>query len=825
MTNAAPSLRASNAPSRGATDPAFGVDRDLESELMAGLSGPIRKRAKALASVAEDATDKETADADAPLPEALEAPRAAIDAGLEAALIEGLSEPVRERAETLASAAAIPADAERADADAPLPEAFEAPRAGIDAGLEAALIESLSSPVRERAETLASDATILADEETAHAAATPPEPSEGPDPVTDTLPGPRDADNETIADLSAAPPDASQTPGAAIGAGLEAALIGGLPGPAEEMDAAPDPAFAEVDPAQMEAVATARARDSEVADAAPPDAPQVSGAAIDAGLEADLIGGLSDPAAEPAETPAAKPALAGREVRDAQTEAVAAARARDSEVPDTAPPDPSQVPGAAIDTGLEAALIGGLPGPAEEVEAPPDASQMPGTAVDADLEAALTEDLSGPTPEGLETPSVPPLAADLETVFAEAPRAPPAVVETWAAATPEVSEGPIAALAFALDPDTEAALHEALSELDRSPTEGGPPMVWRGGLQAAIAALAEGHSTPLLLVDVDETPYPAGALHKLSTVCDVGTIVIAIGSNATAQASREVLLAGVSDYLTKPVTAAGVSEAIAHALRAETAEPRSGRVAGFLGVGGSGATTLAAATAVHASGSGYFVSILDLNRMVPSAALMLDVEPAPGLDQLLEAAGRSSPDPEIIDAIRTERSARLAVYAYRSSESLPRLAEKPALMWLIAELRRRSHLVLIDGVDDLDLQLALLDGVDTPVLVAEPSARDAGRAGRLIEALGSEPPVILVQNQTRKAARGADALAPVISGSQIQPDFVVPFEPSLSRVADQSWPQGRVPRSMTKPLAALVDRILSPALAAGSDAAMRFERS
>lgn len=821
MTNAAPSLRASNAPSRGATAPAFGVDRDLESELMAGLSGPVRKRAKALASVAEDATDKETADADAPLPEALEAPRAAIDAGLEAALIEGLSDPTRERAETLASAAAIPADAERADADAPLPEAFEAPRAGIDAGLEAALMESLSGPVRERAETLASAAAILADEETADAAAAPPEPSEGPDPVADALPGPRNADDETIADLSAAPPNASQTPGAAIGAGLEAALIGGLPGPAEEMDAAPDPAFAEVEPARMEAVATARARDSEVADTASPDASRVPGAAIDASLEAALIGGLPGSAEEV--DAAADPASGGREIQAEQMEVVAAAS--DPEVPDAAPPDASQVSGAAIDTGLEAALIGGLPGPAEEVEAPPDASQIPGTAVDADLEAALTEDLSGPTPEGLEAPAVGPLAADLETVFAEAPGAHPADMESWAAATPEVSEGPIAALAFALDPDTEAALHEALSELDRSPTEGGPPMVWRGGLQAAIAALAEGHSTPLLLVDVDETPYPAGALHKLSTVCDVGTIVIAIGSNATAQASREVLLAGVSDYLTKPVTAAAVSEAIAHALRAETAEPRSGRVAGFLGVGGSGATTLAAATAVHASGSGYFVSILDLNRMVPSAALMLDVEPAPGLDQLLEAAGRSSPDPEIIDAIRTERSARLAVYAYRSSESLPRLAEKPALMWLIAELRRRSHLVLIDGVDDLDLQLALLDSVDTPVLVAEPSTRDAGRAGRLIEALGSEPPVILVQNQTRKSARGADALAPVVSGSQIQPDFVVPFEPSLSRVADQSWPQGRVPRSMTKPLAALVDRILSPALAAGSDAAMHFERS
>ena len=542
MTNAAPSLRTSNAPLRGATDPAFGVDRDLESELLAGLSGAVRKQAKVLASVAERTTDAETADAEAPLPEASEGPRAAIDAGLEAALIEGLSGPVRERAETRASAAAIPADAETADADAPLPEAFEAPRAGIDAGLEAALMESLSGPVRERAEALASDAAILANAETA---AAPPEPSEGPDPVIDALPGPRDADDETIADLSAAPPDASQVPGAAIDTGLEAALIEGLPGPPAEVETpASDPAFAggEVQPAQMEAAAAASARDSEVPDAAPPpDASQVPGAAIDAGLEADLIGGLSDPAAEPAEIPAAEPALAGHEVQPAQTETVTAARARDSEgpdaappevsqvrggaidagleaaligglpgpaeeveapavgpafagrevqpaqmeavaavrarvseVPNVAPPDALQVPGAAIDTGLEAALIGGLPGSAEEAEAPPDASQLPGGAIDADLETGLTEDLSGPTQEGLEAAAGRPLADDLETVFAEAPGARPADVETWAAATPEVSEGPIAALAFALDPDTEAALHEALSELDRSPTEGGP---------------------------------------------------------------------------------------------------------------------------------------------------------------------------------------------------------------------------------------------------------------------------------------------------------------------------------------------------------------
>ena len=112
-----------------------------------------------------------------------------------------------------------------------------------------------------------------------------------------------------------------------------------------------------------------------------------------------------------------------------------------------------------------------------------------------------------------------------------------------------VPPGPSRALAFAADPDTEAALRDGLMGYEGSSPGYGDPQVWQGGLRAAIGALNEGHSAPLIFVDIDRIAYPAGAIHELAAVCEVGTVVIALGSDNTARPGRELLLAGVSDYL------------------------------------------------------------------------------------------------------------------------------------------------------------------------------------------------------------------------------------------------------------------------------------
>ena len=386
---------------------------------------------------------------------------------------------------------------------------------------------------------------------------------------------------------------------------------------------------------------------------------------------------------------------------------------------------------------------------------------------------------------------------------------------------PDVSAAPpgpalagIDALAFATDPRTERALREGLVDLHDA-------QVWPGGLRAAAAALGEGHAPRLVFVDVDEEPYPAGAIYELAAVCEVGTIVVALGSDGSARFSREILHAGVSDYLVKPVTATAVRTSAARAAGAATRGATQGGLAGFAGAGGSGATTLAAATALLAAERGRYVSVLDLNRTFCALSFGLDVAPAGGLVDLLSTIARASLHPEMVDGVRAPRSDRIAVYGYPWSPAPPPLAPVWAVCELLVELQRRSHLVIVDGMDDPATRQTLLTMVDTRVLVVEPTAAGAASAVRMTARLGPmhgrDWPTVVVQNHTRAFGARAGARVLANAGFGTRPDVVVPFEPSVPALADRGWPQGRLPRTLRKPLENLANRILA---APGSEEAM-----
>ena len=364
------------------------------------------------------------------------------------------------------------------------------------------------------------------------------------------------------------------------------------------------------------------------------------------------------------------------------------------------------------------------------------------------------------------------------------------------------------ALAFATDQETEGALREGLA--------GHPGLEVRpGGLSTALAALGAGRSARLLFVDVDGTPYPAGAIHQLAGVCEVGTMVVALGSNGTARFGREVLLAGVSDYLVKPVTADAVRTAAARGGGLAPADPGGGWSVGFAGAGGSGATTLAAATALVAAERGRYVSVLDLDRTFSTLSFLLDVEPAAGLVELLSTAARASLHPEMVDGTRGRRSDRIAVYGYSWSPVAPPPPPVWAVCELLVELQRRSHLVLVDGSDDPATRMALLATVDARVVVVEPTRAGSAAAAHLLARFdpmfGPGWPFLLVQNHTRafRPKMGARALRD--AGVEATPDVIVPFEPTLPAVNDRGWPKGRLPRALRKPLSDLADRILAGA--------------
>ena len=362
------------------------------------------------------------------------------------------------------------------------------------------------------------------------------------------------------------------------------------------------------------------------------------------------------------------------------------------------------------------------------------------------------------------------------------------------------------ALAFATDAASEHALREGLAGCSDA-------QVWPGDLRTAAAALGEGQAPRLLVVDLDGTAYPAGAIHELAAVCEVGTAVIALGSDDTARSSREILLAGVSDYLVKPVTAAAVRAAAARAARSPEHGEARGWLVGFAGTGGSGTTTLAAATALMSAERGRYVSVLDLNRTFSALSFILDVEPAGGLVDLLSTVARASLHPEMVDGVRAMRSDRIAVYGYPWSAEPPPLAPVWAVCELLAELQRRSHLVIVDGMDDPATRQTLLAMVDARVLVLEPTATGAAAASRLIARLGpmleQDWPCVLVQNHTREHEAGAGSRALARAGMSAPPDITIPFDPALPSIGDRGWPKGQMPRALREPLARLADLVLA----------------
>ena len=372
------------------------------------------------------------------------------------------------------------------------------------------------------------------------------------------------------------------------------------------------------------------------------------------------------------------------------------------------------------------------------------------------------------------------------------------------------------ALAFATDAASEQALREGLSGH-------GEAQVWPGGVDAAVSALGGGARARLLFVDLDGLRYPAGAIHELATVCEVGTVVVAFGTATSARYSREVLLAGVSDYLVKPLAAGAVREA---ARRAGVGDTGSGaRVAAFAGGGGSGATTLAAGVALTAAERGRYVSVLDLSRPYSALAFVLDVEPAAGLDELMGAAEHGEPEAATVEAVCARRGERIAVYAYRFSGTIPPAPGVEAVRRVLGALRRRGHLVVVDGLEREAMRAAVFGEAEGAVVVAEPTPGGAGRVVRLLSRCAAQActPVV-VRNHTRAFEDAQSVRALRRAGLRRRPAVSVPFEPAVPALSDRGWPQGQVPRALAGPLGALTAAALGAAPPRGAEPAVPRRR-
>ena len=236
--------------------------------------------------------------------------------------------------------------------------------------------------------------------------------------------------------------------------------------------------------------------------------------------------------------------------------------------------------------------------------------------------------------------------------------------------------------------------------------------IWPGGAREAIAQLKAGARPKLLIVDIDASAYPQGDLTALAEVCPEHCIVIAAGTDTSTEMTRELLLAGIADYLPKPLDPDHLYSACERALREHRAP--GGIVCAMIGPPGAGATSTCAAMAIAAARNGATVTCIDIDRRLGGLSFILDAEPKPGFESLVES---SEPTGEAAAATSATRHQRIQVLGY-PWDRMPAGAAAPHHLAVLAqESAERSHAVLIDGVAEHPDSRAILAYCDAAVLI------------------------------------------------------------------------------------------------------------
>jgi pilus assembly protein CpaE len=206
-------------------------------------------------------------------------------------------------------------------------------------------------------------------------------------------------------------------------------------------------------------------------------------------------------------------------------------------------------------------------------------------------------------------------------------------------------------MGFAADDETRVALEQFARDL-YLPEED----VIDGDTDTAVDVLSDVPTPECIFVDLGLSLSPLVELDKLAGVCDPGTQVIAMGTVNDISVFRDMLDAGVADYLLKPVTPDRLKQAYEKAIAPthQTGESGAKALADVIVVvgtrGGVGTSMISTNMAwILAHENKKKVGLVDLDPYFGNTAALLNLEPGRGLSEALDA-------PDRIDNIFVDRT-------------------------------------------------------------------------------------------------------------------------------------------------------------------------
>ena len=263
--------------------------------------------------------------------------------------------------------------------------------------------------------------------------------------------------------------------------------------------------------------------------------------------------------------------------------------------------------------------------------------------------------------------------------------------------------------------------------------------------------------------------------------------MIAIGNRNEIGLYRDLLQAGVADYVVKPLNAQLLAKALASG-RAHTGEASAiykklGTMVAFVGTrGGVGATTLAVNMAWYlANRQSRRVALVDLDLQNGDCALALDIKPTSGLREALANPLRI--DNTLLERVMTPVGERLFVLSSEEPLSEDLHFTAVAVETLVSALREQFHYVIADvpRIPAAPYRRAL-EMADFRVTVADQTLRSVRDTVRLRTVIGEgdgKRPNILVVNRHGEGGRHAVTLGELQHVVEVKPKSVIPFQPNL----------------------------------------------
>lgn len=314
--------------------------------------------------------------------------------------------------------------------------------------------------------------------------------------------------------------------------------------------------------------------------------------------------------------------------------------------------------------------------------------------------------------------------------------------------------------------------------------QGFPSEVVRKGGAETFASMLEAEPPPkIVFVDIENQNMPAQAIIRLCGMCGQNTKIIAIGSTNDVGVFRDLLTAGASDYIVKPLSAETLTHAFTSAMKGKSSEAgvREAKVIIVFGIhGGVGASTLAI-------NIGWFAAhelkkktaLIDLDLQFGTSALALDIEPGHGLRDIVSSPQRV--DSLMVSGAVVNESENFSVLS--AEEAIDEIihVDSSATSLLIREMRPNYRVIIVDLPNYMfATQKRLFVLANEIVLVTEMTLagiRDTLRVRNALKSLGVNARTTIVAGKSgAQRPTGVDE-ATFAKGAQAKIDFFIPDDP------------------------------------------------